>query len=167
MSIVWQLWECLHTLETLVWCHGDLCTVCNYLCCLTRSTANWTLDFCTWELHRLKQEQQQHTVVSPGTQFPPSLPPSLSYTLSPLSSPPPPSLPSSPPLFYPSSSFLASPSLPPLHNNFHIPYSGKLSREKTFVIWQKCDFHGENFCEWLGVTAKGCHAPNFAENFRE
>ena len=41
---------------------------------------------------------------------------------------------------------------------YQLPYSGKLSKEKTFTNWWKYDFRGENFC-----SAKGRHAPNFAE----
>ena len=45
-----------------------------------------------------------------------------------------------------------------------LPYSDKLSREKTFVIWQKWDFCGENFRGLLaGVAAKDATPPNFAE----
>ena len=46
----------------------------------------------------------------------------------------------------------------------HIPYSGKLSREKTFADWWKYDFCGENFCGLLAFAApKDATPPNFTE----
>ena len=44
-------------------------------------------------------------------------------------------------------------------------YSGKHSRVKTFAIWWKYDFHGENFRRLLtGVAAKkDAMPPNFTE----
>ena len=46
----------------------------------------------------------------------------------------------------------------------HIPYSGKLSREKTFTDWWKYDFRGENFSGLLAFAApKDAMPPNFTE----
>ena len=43
-----------------------------------------------------------------------------------------------------------------------VPYSGKLSKEKTFTNWWKKNniFHRENFHRLL--CAKGCHAPKIS-----
>ena len=77
-----------------------------------RWTMNWTLDFCSWAYNKIPQ---QCTVVSPGTQVPPSLSPSLPPSL-PLSLSPslPPSLPPSLLPFPPPSSFLSFDLLPHL-----------------------------------------------------
>ena len=46
----------------------------------------------------------------------------------------------------------------------YIPYSGKLSREKTFADWRKYDIRGENFRGLLAFAApKDATPPNFAE----
>ena len=49
-----------------------------------------------------------------------------------------------------------------------LPYSGKLSWEKTFANWWKKDFHGEHFRRLLAGATKRCHAPKFhKENVRK
>ena len=45
-----------------------------------------------------------------------------------------------------------------------LPYSGKLLREKTFANWRKIRFSRRKLSQIAQFCcAKGCHAPNFAE----
>ena len=59
---------------------------------------------------------------------------------------------------------IPAPVLNILHTGQELPYSGKLSREKTFADWQKIRFSRRKL-SWIACLcrAKECHAPNFTE----